>query len=159
LAIKACKEKGYHITVDTAGACRKSDFEQILGDTDLFLYDLKFMDNKLHKKYVGASNKNILSNLEFLLKEGKEVIIRIPVIPCYTGQDENIKLIKGYLIDKKDKIKEIHLLPFHNTGESKYKRFDFLYNMKGLKSQSPQDLIYLKEEFDQSGFQVKIGGL
>ena len=64
--LKECKKNGIHTAVDTAGNVPWSSFEKILPYTDLFLYDIKTMNNITHKKYTGAENHLILNNLKKL---------------------------------------------------------------------------------------------
>jgi pyruvate formate lyase activating enzyme len=95
--LKACKQKGLHTTLDTSGYAPKKVLENIAEHVDLFLYDLKIIDNTLHKKYTGVSNRSILENLKFLYRTGKNVIIRFPVIPGITDTTENINNMKEFI--------------------------------------------------------------
>ncbi|MCW3807615.1 glycyl-radical enzyme activating protein [Plebeiibacterium marinum] len=157
--ITKCKAKKMHVVIDTAGLCKQSHIEKVMNQVDLFLYDLKIIDEEKHKTYTGVSNDVILKNLEFLLQNNANVIIRIPVIPGINDQEQDIVKLEQYLSDKLEYIKEIHLLPFHNSAESKYRRFNTGYSFKGVKSQDPRDLVNLKERFERKGFNVKIGGM
>ncbi|TLX76514.1 glycyl-radical enzyme activating protein [Labilibacter sediminis] len=157
--ITKCKNKNYNVVIDTAGFCKQADFDHILDQVDLFLYDIKIIDEKKHMDYTGVSNSVVLRNLEFILDKGANVIIRVPIIPDINNEDQDLKLLEEYLIDKKDRIREIHFLPFHNAAESKYKRFNKDYDLNGIKSQNPQELIDIKERFESKGFNVMIGGL
>ena len=58
--------------------------------TDLFLYDLKLMDDDRHRKYTGVSNRLILSNLQRLSAGGAQVIVRIPLIPGVNDDEQNL---------------------------------------------------------------------
>ena len=114
-----CKENGINTAIDTAGNVPYSYFEKILTYTDIFLYDVKCIDNILHKKYTGADNFLIHENLKKLLQLDKEIIIRVPIIPGINDNKEEILKIKS-LIDKFKKDVKIELLPYHSSGESKY---------------------------------------
>ena len=78
--LAACKGKGFHTTVDTAGHVPWSWFLEILPEVDLFLFDVKAMDETLHLAITGSSNSRILENLKKLSAAGKDIIIRLPVI-------------------------------------------------------------------------------
>ncbi|NHZ87227.1 MAG: radical SAM protein, partial [Planctomycetia bacterium] len=58
--LKVCKKSNIYTVVDTSGEASWKDFEKILNYVDLFLYDLKIIDNELHKKYTGVPNKRVL---------------------------------------------------------------------------------------------------
>lgn len=117
--LKECKKQGIHTTVDTAGHVPYESFEQIIPHTDLFLYDVKCYDSDKHRQYTGVSNELLLSNLKKLLKTGKAVWIRIPIIPTVNDSEEEMINIKKFLLSC-DNHPKIELLPYHAMGEHKY---------------------------------------
>lgn len=119
--LKLLKKNGIHTTVDTCGAAPTANFEAILPETDLFLYDLKKMDPLLHKAYTGMDNALILKNLEYLCDHNANVIIRIPLIPGYTDRPEDIHATGQYLLGTlKNRIIRCELLPYNKLAASKY---------------------------------------
>ena len=117
--LKKCKENGLHTAVDTAGNVPYEYFERILPYTDLFLYDVKCIDEALHKEGTGVSNKRILENLKRLSDEAcTEIIIRVPVIKSYNGSKTEMGRIADFT--GKLRIKSVELLPYHKMGEHKY---------------------------------------
>lgn len=116
--LKKCKEKSIHTAVDTAGNVPWADFERIIPYTDLFLYDIKTMNDELHRKYTGVSNKQILSNAIRLFENGSNVMIRIPIIPGVNNNVADIKEIRKFLSPYRPS--GIELLPYHKMGEHKY---------------------------------------
>ena len=117
--LKACKENGIHTAVDTAGHVPYASFEKILPYTDLFLYDVKCFSEDTHKRYVGASNSLILENLKKLLKAGKKIWIRVPIIPSVNDSESEMKKIKDFIYSL-GKPEKIELLPYHALGVHKY---------------------------------------
>jgi len=117
--LSECKKNGIHTAVDTAGHVPFERFERIMPCTDLFLYDVKCYDSEKHKRYTGAGNELILSNLKKLLELGKAVWIRIPIIPTVNDTEEEILKIKAFL-DSFGTPEKIELLPYHAMGEHKY---------------------------------------
>ena len=118
-ALMACRNLGIHTAVDTAGNLPWSYFEKIMPYTSLFLYDVKCMDDALHKRFCGVSNKLILENLGKLLSAGASVWIRIPVI---SGVNDTVECMTELVDFIKDypKPARIELLPYHSMGEGKY---------------------------------------
>ena len=155
---KACKESGIHVTVDTTGYTTTKNLEEVLPYVDLFLYDLKQMDDERHFEFTGVSNKKILENLLFLKEQQKEIVIRIPIVPGYNDDEENIKATLDFLSGMNGAVKEIHLLPYHNIADGKYQRFHIQSKMKKMKSLPEEELYPLKERFEKNGYRVKIGG-
>lgn len=119
--LKGCKERNIHIAIETCGYGNAEDVKRIIPFTDLFLYDLKIIDNKLHEKYIGKPNDEILKNLAIIAASGKAVIIRIPLVPGITDTYENLGQIAELTL--KNGIKEINLEPYHSFGEEKYTEF------------------------------------
>jgi pyruvate formate lyase activating enzyme len=114
---RKCKEHNIHTCLDTSGFATNDVFENISDCIDLFLFDLKIIDNKLHEHYTGVSNNLILENLIWLDKNKKNTIIRIPVINEITNTKKNIADITNTLLTLKN-IKEIHLITFHPNAIS-----------------------------------------
>ena len=157
--LKACKDEGIHTAVDTSGYISESKIKRILPYTDLFLFDIKHLDPEMHKKYTGVSNSLILSNYNYILMQGKEVIVRIPVIPGYNDDKQHLSNLKDYFeAYKESNLLRIDLLPYHKIGSSKYKRFNLEYRMNNINQPSEDRMIELKRFFSQNGLSVKVGG-
>ena len=158
-ALKACRAKGYHTAVDTSGYASRENYRMIMPYTDLFLFDIKHLDDSRHIEYTGVSNIGILDNLRMILKSGKEVMVRIPVIPGRNDDNENLSKLKDFLSSlKNDNLKKISLLPYHRIGASKYKKFNISDRMNDTVHPSPERMRELKEFFAGTGIKVKIGG-
>lgn len=158
-ALKACKANGYHTTIDTSGYSSPGNYQAVIPYTDLFLFDIKHIDDSKHIEYTGVSNIGILDNLQLILKNGKNVVVRIPVVPGRNDDMGNLTGIRDLLWDLKcENLKKINLLPFHRIGASKYKRFGLTYRMNDTQQPSPERMRELKEFFAETGIKVKIGG-
>ena len=157
--LEQCKqdENYFHTTLDTTGYAPWKTLDRIAEKTDLFLYDLKLMDSAEHRKYTGVPNELILDNLKMLAENGKNIIIRFPVIPGITDLQDNINQIKDYASSLKN-VREIDILAYHRMGESKYEKLGLEYKLKGLATPSSERMQEIKKDFEDSGFIVKIGG-
>lgn len=121
--LKLCKENGIHTAVDTAGNVGYSYFKKILPFTDLFLYDIKSMNNEIHKKYTGVDNYLILDNLKKLIKTEKQIWIRVPIVSGVNDNIDEMLRIKDFLSENGN-VQKIELLPYHTMGENKYLALD-----------------------------------
>jgi pyruvate formate lyase activating enzyme len=131
----------------------------ILPYSDLFLFDIKHLDDIKHLQYTGVSNDLILNNLKLILDNGKDVWIRIPVIPGINDDSEHLEKLRLFLLKIKCKnLKKINLLPYHKIGASKYKKFRVPYRMNGIEQPSASRMQELKQYFEETGIKVKIGG-
>ena len=151
------KALGFHTAVETCGCFPIENFEHIREAVDLALFDIKLMDEEKHKRYCGASNRQILSNFKTVV-ESIPVIVRIPIIPGINDSPEEQNQIRKFLLPYRDLVQEIHLLPYHNLGASKYDALCQPYLLNHLKAPSKEQLEKLKERFAEAGFFVRIGG-
>jgi pyruvate formate lyase activating enzyme len=136
--LQECHKRDIHTTLDTTGYVSPKTFKSIVDQVDMFLYDLKIMDEQNHIRCTGVSNRPVIENLEILSKKGKKVIIRFPVIPGITDTEKNIKAV-GTFVSSLKNINEIDLLPYHHTAEGKYRRLKKENIMKTMKVKPPGD--------------------
>ena len=158
-ALKSCREHSYNTAVDTSGYSSAESFISIMPFTDIFLFDLKHSDDKLHLDYTGVSNIRILENLKMIIDSGKNVMIRIPVIPGKNDDEATLIAMRSMLLSlKRDNLVKISLLPFHRIGMAKYNKFGLDYRMNDTMPPSTQRMNDLKEFFEVTGIKVKVGG-
>lgn len=156
--LKKLKLRGINTAVDTCGYAPYENFRKVLPFTDMFLYDVKLIDEALHEKYTGKSNKLILENLKRLSDDGAVINIRIPIVEGVNADDAAINDIVCFLKDN-IKVYRVNLLPYHNTGSHKYEKLDQKYSLSSLKAPSKEHMEEIKLKFEHSGFNnVKIGG-
>ena len=150
---------GITVTIDTCGQAPYENFARILPYVDTFLYDIKTMDSQIHKKYMGAGNETILSNLERLSAAGARIYIRIPTIKEVNGTDEDMKAMIKYLQEKNIRVANINLLPYHNTGSGKYEKIGRTYEGTELHAPEKEEMEHFVDLFKEAGFHnIKIGG-
>ncbi|NTV91017.1 MAG: glycyl-radical enzyme activating protein [Clostridiales bacterium] len=155
--VRKCKENYIHVAVDTCGYVTTENGMKALEEADLLLFDLKGMDSDGHLAGTGVSNEIILKNLKHLSDLGKEIIIRLPVIPGYTDIKDNLKAAAEFISTLKSVIR-VDILPFHQFGKSKYAEIGMEYKLDELKAipQAKQDEI--KALFESYGINAQIGG-
>lgn len=154
--LTACKIKGFHTALDTSGYAPWESIARIAEKVDLFLYDLKLMDDKKHRKYTGVSNQVILENLEKLSAGNRKIRIRVPFIPEVNTDAENMDRLCEYLSALK--LKDVNLLPFHHIAADKYFRLGRPFRLFGLQSPSGQQVNAGLQKLQAFGLNVKIGG-
>lgn len=118
---KGAKERGVGVCIETCGACDSEKLMEIAQYVDLFLYDVKILDDALHRQYTGASNQKCLENLERISRSGAKIILRCPIIPGVNLTDEHFAGIAA-LAERLDGVQEIQLEPYHPLGVSKAER-------------------------------------
>lgn len=115
--LKRLKEEGINTAVDTCGFVSRENLNKVIPYTDTFLYDIKAMDEAVHIRCTGQSNRVILENLRYLDSLGKSIEVRFPYVPGYN--DDQPDKIAEFLKPLKS-IKAIKVLPYHNYAGSKY---------------------------------------
>lgn len=156
--VQECQAQQIHIALDTTGYAENDIFIKLIPYIDLFLFDLKIIDDGFHQIYTGISNKTIFENLDSLIIQNKDVILRYPLIPDYTDSDENIEQIKSFLTDRIDKLNRIDILPFHNLAKDKYKRFCKSDTFSTIQRPDENMINKVRNEFESIGMEVQIGG-
>lgn len=151
------KKQNLHLCMDTTGFASTKNFQDVSQYIDLFLFDLKHLDDETHKKYTGVSNKLILKNLEYLVENKKEVHIRFPLIPKINNDLKQLENIAAYLIHLKH-IKNLNLLPYHKIAQGKYEQLNIENKMNGTQEPSKTDIENVKSFFEEKGFTIKVGG-
>ncbi|HYF82444.1 MAG TPA: glycyl-radical enzyme activating protein [Clostridia bacterium] len=152
-----CKKREYHTAVDTSGYGAPETIKTISGLTDLFLYDLKLMDDDKHMKYTGVSNKLILENLKTISQLGNKIFIRIPLIPGINDDESNIKAT-AEVIQSTPGIEQVNILPYHNIAADKYNRLGKQNSLMDIPVPSSEYVESIAGKFLAYGIKVKIGG-
>ena len=156
---KELKRQDVTLTIDTCGYVPYEKFQAILPYVHTFLYDVKVMDPKLHKKYIGVDNQLILDNLIRLAADGARIYIRIPTIKEVNGNEKNMKETIAFLKEHDIHPAQITLLPYHDTGSGKYSKLDMEYKGTDLHAPEKEEMESFVRLFVESGFQnTKIGG-
>lgn len=115
--LKRAKEKGLHTAVETCGYSTK-DLSPLCGVVDLWLFDIKLLNEEKHRTYTGVSNELILKNLRLLDSLGAKTVLRCPVIPDVNFDEEHFALL-AELASSLNHVTAIHLEPYHPLGISK----------------------------------------
>ena len=91
---KLAKEKGISTCLDTSGSAFTrqgsfyAKFEELMKITDVFLLDIKHIDDEKHRNLTGRTNANILDMAKCLSEHGKKIWIRHVLVPQITDDDE-----------------------------------------------------------------------
>lgn len=156
--LTALKSMGIHTCLDTTGYVQKSKWLDIIDWPNLFLFDIKMIDNDLHKKYTGVGNTKILSNFISLIENNKNVRVRIPMIPGINSDERNLSLFLSFLKTHISGVERIDLLPYHAIAGHKYQRAGLENLMQNIKPLDKTIVVKWQKSFVDEGFAVSIGG-
>ncbi len=119
--LKKLKENGIHTAVDTCGFISKTALDKVIPYTDIFLYDIKAIDEQTHIKCTGQSNEQILENIKYLDENNCKIEVRYPYVPGYN--DHEAEQIAKFLSEIKN-LTKVRVLPYHNYAGSKYEALE-----------------------------------
>lgn len=152
-------ENGVSVFIDTSGYTDYKNLKRILPYVDVFLYDIKVMDPKDHKKFIGVDNSLILENLKKLSDEGAGLYIRLPIIQQVNATDEHIESVIHFLKENNIHARQVNLLPYHDIGKGKYASLDMEYHEDEMSVPVSELMEHFKSMFEEQGFnKVNIGG-
>jgi pyruvate formate lyase activating enzyme len=139
------RQSGVHVALDTSGYCSEKVFRDILKHVDMVLYDLKMMDAKKHMEYTGVPVNRVLANARIVGESGKQVWIRTPVIPGHTDDEDNIRAIARFIVEKMPSVERYDLLAFNRMCTEKYALFNLVYPLKDADLVSEETMESLAE--------------
>ena len=134
---RRAKEYGVHTVIDTAGNPFTRDepffskFNELMNYTDLFLLDIKEMDNERHSYITGFSNDNILDMAKYLSEIKKPVWIRHVLVPGGSDKDEYLHRLADF-IHTLSNVERVEVLPYHTLGKFKWENLGLAYPLEGV---------------------------
>jgi len=141
--LRRCKEQEIHTILDTSGYASWKVISKAAKYTDLFLYDLKLMDDERHRKYTGVSNSLILANLKNLCAIGAQVIIRLPLIPGVNDDEENLTHMRQFL-EELPVLVGVEVLPYHDSARAKYAALGLDYRLPEVGMPLPERVVWAR---------------
>lgn len=120
------KSREIHTCLDTSGFAPWERLEELLPFVDLFLFDVKLLDEKKHRELVGCDLETILENLRSLDKAGAKVVLRCPIIPGVNDTDEHLLRLAELALSLRN-LEALEVLPFHKLAVEKYRRLGRAY--------------------------------
>lgn len=144
--LSLAKEEGLHTAIDTSGCVLWSEIEKTVNLCDLYLYDVKCLNSQVHKEYTGVDNSLVLENIKRLSALGKEIWVRVPVIPGFNNNDREMTDIAEF-VSSLSSVSQVTLMPYHTLGASKYKTLGLNYPYDTDLKISEDELERFKEIF------------
>jgi pyruvate formate lyase activating enzyme len=148
--LSACRNAEIRTALDTCGYAPWAVLDRVRNYVDLFLYDVKILDDVRHRMLTGVSNQVILANLRALSEHGHAIILRLPLVPGINDGADNIRKT-GALAAGLPTLVQVELLPYHRIGVEKYDRLARPYPLPDTEPPTPQrvaEIVHiLQEEF------------
>ena len=148
---RMAKAKGVNTAIDTAGEPFTFDepffsaFEELLPLTDLFLLDLKHIDDDVHRALTGVSNASALALAQFLLAErGKRMWIRHVLVPGWTAGEDDLRRLSDFIASLKT-VDRVEVLPYHAMALHKYEELRLPYRLGDTPAPTAEEIARAEE--------------
>jgi pyruvate formate lyase activating enzyme len=151
------KQRGVHTAVDTCGLVDREDLLRAAALADLFLFDIKHVDEAAHVEWAGTPNGRILENLESLARVHDAIWVRIPVVPGVNDDPENMRRTAA-LAAALPGVQRVNLLPYHELGEDKRERAGAPGPAFSATPPRPEHMREFATIFEEAGLPTVIGG-
>ena len=117
-------KRGIRVCLDTSGFGSGDWLEKLARKENVthILYDMKSIDDEIHRRCTGHSNQVILENLKRLAaipETNRKIQMRMPLVSGLNDSREIIEKTAEFY--KANHIGHVTLLPYHNLGVSKKK--------------------------------------
>jgi pyruvate formate lyase activating enzyme len=154
--MRSCSAAAIHVAVDTCGHVDTAVLLEAADEADLFLIDIKVMDEERHRALTGASNARILHNLEQLASVHANVLVRFPLIPGVNDDAGNVLEMGAFLASLR--LTRVDVLPYHRAGLAKYDRLQRPYLLNDVEPPSSDRLAHVARLLEGCGLIVRPGG-
>ena len=147
---RLAKAKGVNTVVDTAGEPFTYDepffsaFETLLPLSDLFLLDLKQIDDEVHRALTGVSNASALALARFLSERGKRMWIRHVLVPGWTTGEDDLRRLADFIAGLKT-VDRVEVLPYHAMARHKYEELHLPYRLGDTPAPTAEEIARAEE--------------
>lgn len=154
---KIAKKNGVHTTLDTSGNPFTmeepfiSKFNELMEVTDLFLLDIKHIDDEKHKELTGWTNSNIIQLAKYLSDNNKDMWIRHVLVPTITDDEESLKKLSAFVKTLKT-VKRFEVLPYHTLGVFKYENLGVEYALKDILPPTREEIQRANDILETSSY-------
>ncbi|BBV77458.1 pyruvate formate-lyase 3-activating protein [Raoultella planticola] len=154
---QASHEAGIHTAVETCLHVPWKYVAPSLPWVDLFLADLKHVNEAIFKQWTDGSARRVLDNLQRVAQAGKKIIIRVPLIQGFNADEAAITAITDFAADRL-KVEEIHFLPYHTLGMNKYQLLSQPYTAPDKPLAAPELLAFAQHYAQSKGLTATLRG-
>lgn len=139
------KEYNIHTCIDTSGSFDLSyDIKELINLTDLFLLDIKCINDEKCLELTGVSNKKELEFAKYLSNNNKPLWIRQVLVPGITDDEQDLLKLKEFIYTLKT-VEKVEVLPYHDLGKFKWEQLGCEYPLKGNRTASNEDVRKAKD--------------
>ena len=141
---KKLKKQNIHTCIDTSGNLPITDkIKELIELTDLFLLDIKCINDEKCKELIGKSNKDEIEFAKYLSEHEKPMWIRQVLVPTLTDDEKDLKDLALFIKSLKT-VEKVEILKYHDLGRFKWENMKLKYPLEGYKTANQEDYIRAK---------------
>lgn len=141
---KKLKKQNIHTCIDTSGNLPITDkIKELIELTDLFLLDIKCINDEKCKELIGKSNKDEIEFAKYLSEHEKPMWIRQVLVPTLTDDEKDLKDLTLFIKSLKT-VEKVEILKYHDLGRFKWENMKLKYPLEGYKTANQEDYIRAK---------------
>ena len=151
------KKEHVHTAVETCGVFPHRMIEPLSRLVDLFLFDIKIIDSRLHRRMTGVDNGIILKNFRSLISAvgTARVVPRVPLIPSVNTSKKAIEDILDFL-SSCGHSGPVQLMPYHGFAKEKYRALQRAEDFTDFGHLETATKTRVVSQFESRGFWVEI---
>ena len=112
--------------------------KQIVDLTDIFLLDIKSINDETCKYLTGFSNKQELEFAKYVSGKNKRLWIRQVLVPGITDKKEDLLQLKKFL--DSINVEKFEFLPYHKLGKYKWEKLGLSYELEDVRTANNDDV-------------------
>ena len=143
------KKQNISTCLDTSGMFSITDkIKQIVDLTDIFLLDIKCINDETCKWLTGSSNKLELEFAKYINNKNKRIWIRQVLVPGITDKEEDLLKLKEFL--KTINVEKFEFLPYHDLGKYKWEKLGVPYELEDVRVANDEDVEKAKKIIEEN---------
>ncbi len=155
--LELCRQEGIHTAIETNLAWPWPVVVPLVSLVDLFLVDIKFMDDRAHRTWTGVSNRPVLDNLCRLDELNKPLVVRTPVVAGVNARPDQIGAIADFLAGLRC-VCRYELLPYHPLGSGKFASLGLEGPAQEFHTPASAELDELAQRAARPGLVIAVAG-
>ena len=139
------KKYNIHTCIDTSGnVVLTNEIKELISLTDLFLLDIKCINDEKAINLTGVSNKKELEFAKYLSNINKPMWIRQVLVPGYTDDEQDLIKLREFISTLKS-VEKVEILPYHDLGKFKWEQLGEIYPLENVRTANNDDVKRAKE--------------
>ena len=139
------KQYNIHTCIDTSGSVAlTAEIKELIDLTDLFLLDIKCINDEKAINLTGVSNKKELEFARYLSNINKPMWIRQVLVPGYTDDEQDLIKLREFISTLKS-VEKVEVLPYHDLGKFKWEQLGEVYPLENVRTANNDDVKRAKE--------------